>query len=298
MWMNEMEVETAAERNAEHPVLGPATATLAALVEFTNANSDGWAYWPKPGRAAARLQEMIHAAGYRTTDPRYAEPTREAYKMALRPVKAFRTRWEHEHLGLSPAFVIHEPLGEHESAKVWRAEREYARAHELAEQALAQANTLRALAGRAYQALDVARDADRLEQVNRLVEKGVPSNMPEQLAELARYHAGDKVWRLPESRGHDKGFHGLGHAVTVTGLAYRMSGAVLTVVDSQGQHGHEYRPMSVARARELWWILDKDGENLVSGGHRSKSRMIALVGERYDGQGCRVVQGSDFIPEA
>jgi hypothetical protein len=55
LFMNEHEVREAAHRYRAHPTLGPATRTLAALVEWTNCNSDGWPYWPKPCRAARAL---------------------------------------------------------------------------------------------------------------------------------------------------------------------------------------------------------------------------------------------------
>jgi len=77
-----------------HPVLGPAAETLQSLAEWTDRNSDGWAYWPKPVRAAKRLMELIERDG---TNAFYGGPrpdaTVEEYKAALRPVKAFRTRY-------------------------------------------------------------------------------------------------------------------------------------------------------------------------------------------------------------
>jgi hypothetical protein len=63
MFMNEHEIADAAERYRDHPILGPATRTLRNLAEWTNENSDGWPYWSKPIRAAARLQEMITRDG-------------------------------------------------------------------------------------------------------------------------------------------------------------------------------------------------------------------------------------------
>lgn len=92
MWLNRWDVEEAAHRHAAHPVLGPATRTLQALVDWTDANSDGWPYWRKPSNAAARLQALIHGpTGTRPWDDR-PDATPEALKAALKPVKAFRTR--------------------------------------------------------------------------------------------------------------------------------------------------------------------------------------------------------------
>jgi hypothetical protein len=91
-FMNTYEIDDAAARYRAHPVLGPATRTLANLRDAANANSDGWAYWPKPGRAAARLQELIQGDPRSRFDAERADATPERYAAALRPVKAFRTR--------------------------------------------------------------------------------------------------------------------------------------------------------------------------------------------------------------
>lgn len=93
LFMNAYEVAEERARHARHPVLGPATQTLANLVEWTNRNSDGWAYWPKPARAAAKLMALIQGDRPRSRfDEERADATPEALAAALRPVKAFRTR--------------------------------------------------------------------------------------------------------------------------------------------------------------------------------------------------------------
>ena len=56
-------------------------------------NSDGWAYWPKPARAAAKLMELIEGDG--TSEYRYGQredATQRELKAAYRPMKSFRTR--------------------------------------------------------------------------------------------------------------------------------------------------------------------------------------------------------------
>jgi hypothetical protein len=93
-FMSDWEIDEVTEMYAGHPVLGPATRTLAALRDAADANSDGWAYWPKPVRAAARLMELIERDGtyqYKSGIDR-PDATAEELKAALRPVKAFRTR--------------------------------------------------------------------------------------------------------------------------------------------------------------------------------------------------------------
>lgn len=92
-FMNEHEVEDAAYRFEDHEILGPATRTLQNLVDVTNRNSDGWAYWPKPCRAAAKLQELIVRDGtYQYHSGGRPDVTVAEYKRALVPLKAFRTR--------------------------------------------------------------------------------------------------------------------------------------------------------------------------------------------------------------
>lgn len=92
-FMNEYEIDDARRRWADHPILGPATKTLDNLKEAANANSDGWAYWPKPCRAAAKLQELIEGNG--TFEFRHGDRedvTKARLKAAYSPIKAFRTR--------------------------------------------------------------------------------------------------------------------------------------------------------------------------------------------------------------
>jgi len=87
-FMNEWDIQRVVAVYDRHPILGPASKTLESLKNWTNENSDGWAYWPKPCRAAAKLMELLER------DPRYGEAvvTEAEYKAALRPIKAFRTR--------------------------------------------------------------------------------------------------------------------------------------------------------------------------------------------------------------
>ena len=92
-YMNNYDIERALRRYGSHPILGPATRTLANLAEWTNSHSDGWAYWPKPCRAAARLMELIEGDGtYFYAEAIEGNITVREYRKALVPIKAFRTR--------------------------------------------------------------------------------------------------------------------------------------------------------------------------------------------------------------
>lgn len=105
-FMNEFDVHAAQLRWTGHPVLGPAANTLASLMEATNANSDGWPYYTKPIRSAAKLMELIEGNGtWQFFQGKREDATPEKLRAALKPIKSFRTRsgWK---------FEIHEPKGE------------------------------------------------------------------------------------------------------------------------------------------------------------------------------------------
>lgn len=93
LYMNDYDIDDAAERFANHPVLGPATRTLANLRDCVNRSSDGWAYWPSPCRAANKLQVLIQGDGSRQArNGARDDATVEALRSAYRPIRAFRTR--------------------------------------------------------------------------------------------------------------------------------------------------------------------------------------------------------------
>jgi hypothetical protein len=82
-FMNESEIDHAKERHKMHPILGPATELLSDLRDLVNQNSDGWCYWRAPVKAADKLMTMIESS---------ETPTKEAFKKALAPIRAFCTR--------------------------------------------------------------------------------------------------------------------------------------------------------------------------------------------------------------
>lgn len=89
-FMNEWDVGEAVVRfdRPETPNLSQAATVLSNLMEWTNRNSDGWPYWAKPARSAARLMELLESVDrYNPQDVTLAE-----VRKALSPVKAFLTR--------------------------------------------------------------------------------------------------------------------------------------------------------------------------------------------------------------
>lgn len=102
-WMNDDDIERSAHQHRHHQLLGLATRQLVILESWTNSHSDGWCYWPKPARAAARLMELIQGVPfercpncYRVGSHEYMcdrpDVTKAALIKALAPIKAFRTR--------------------------------------------------------------------------------------------------------------------------------------------------------------------------------------------------------------
>ena len=88
MFMNDYDIDDALRATQGDPVLGPAARTLANLRDCANANSDGWASWPKPSRAAAKLIAILE--GVRRNDDK--KVTRGEVRKAYTPIRAFLTR--------------------------------------------------------------------------------------------------------------------------------------------------------------------------------------------------------------
>lgn len=100
-FMNEYEVEDALRTFDPDvtPNRARAAANLARLVEWTNANSDGWPYWAKPARSAAKVMDLLTGDGTWATKERLETEDCTAAELtaALRPVKAMLTRAGAEH---------------------------------------------------------------------------------------------------------------------------------------------------------------------------------------------------------
>ena len=94
IFINEHEIEDAAIRFRQHPVLGPATLFLRNFADEVNRHSDGWPYWSPPVKAAAKLITLINSHLYAGMGayPRLPEPTLADVQKTLAPIKAFMTR--------------------------------------------------------------------------------------------------------------------------------------------------------------------------------------------------------------
>jgi hypothetical protein len=95
-WMNRYDVDEAldhyAHRRPDAVNYGKAAYILAALVAWVDGNSDGWGYWPKPTRAAARLTDRLDGFRRRWIDDDTSDLTDEELRAAVRPVLSFLTR--------------------------------------------------------------------------------------------------------------------------------------------------------------------------------------------------------------
>jgi hypothetical protein len=94
MFMNEYDIEEALRRfdRDDTPNLAHASLSLYRLMRWTNSNSDGWPYWPKPRNAAKRVVEMLETARTQERNGTLRDANDAELKAALRPVKSFLTR--------------------------------------------------------------------------------------------------------------------------------------------------------------------------------------------------------------
>lgn len=94
-FMNEFDLAEAFTRF--NPEQTPNRAALAEavyqLATWANANSDGWAYWPAPARAAAKAMEQIDPTTWADIQRMESEDcTDTEFKAAAAPIKRFLTR--------------------------------------------------------------------------------------------------------------------------------------------------------------------------------------------------------------
>lgn len=110
-YMNDWDLARAAQRFDRNVV--PNRVHLVAVVDrlrqWTNANSDGWAYWPKPARAAAKAFALIESTPYPEYSRRELEDATDAeMKAALAPIKSFMTRHAHLMTDADRAWILGE----------------------------------------------------------------------------------------------------------------------------------------------------------------------------------------------
>jgi hypothetical protein len=94
-FMNDYDIETAQYRFSQGstPNREKVADIVAKLADWADSNSDGWAFWPKPAKAAAKAMDLIDPQTNADYDRMYATDATEAeVKAALSPIKSFLTR--------------------------------------------------------------------------------------------------------------------------------------------------------------------------------------------------------------
>lgn len=94
LFMNEMEIDEAVDRFADHPVLSRATRFLSQFCNEVNTHSDGWPYWSPACKSAAKLITLINDASeaQRRSYPTPPPVTEAQFLATLSPIRAFYTR--------------------------------------------------------------------------------------------------------------------------------------------------------------------------------------------------------------
>lgn len=94
-FMNDYDITFAVRRftRASKPNRLALALVIANLQDATNEVSDGWAYWPKPCRAAAKAMTLVNSTTNAANDEQEATDATDAeVAAAIRPIKSFLTR--------------------------------------------------------------------------------------------------------------------------------------------------------------------------------------------------------------
>lgn len=94
-YMNDFDLRMAQRRFVGRgtPYRSALVFTVEELKDWVDLNSDGWAYWRKPLRAAQRAISLIESTTYEEDNRRAREDiSLEEFKAAIRPIKSFLTR--------------------------------------------------------------------------------------------------------------------------------------------------------------------------------------------------------------
>lgn len=91
MWMNQPEIEWAAQRHHDCPNVRKGVHLLLRLMQAVNEQSDGWPYWKAPSQAADKLMELLHTAG-NLDHGTHGTISAADLRKAITPIKAMVTR--------------------------------------------------------------------------------------------------------------------------------------------------------------------------------------------------------------
>ena len=95
LFMNDYDIDTAQHRfsQGDTPNREKVADALAKLADWADNNSDGWAFWPKPAKSAAKAMELVYPVTNADYDRMYGTDATDAeVTAAFKPIKAFLTR--------------------------------------------------------------------------------------------------------------------------------------------------------------------------------------------------------------
>jgi hypothetical protein len=175
---------------------------------------------------------------------------------------------------------------------LWAAQQAYEDARRIHDQASLREQAVRELMRLAARAVA---EAEQRRQALGVLGELEGQGADERLVTLAT--PGTRMWVIPDYC--PDGYKGYGRPGTSLGMTVPARDG-LVVIKTEG-HDQPYcwlrlnpiAALTLAEARDRWWITF--GGNLVSGGVPDRSRMDALVDEKFPGY--EVQQGKDFIPE-
>jgi hypothetical protein len=119
-WMNQWEIEQAAQCPHACPNVRKGAHLLLRLMQAVNAQSDGWPYWHAPSRAAKKLMELVQSAGnlWHGTDGRV---TAAALRKAVMPIRVMVTRQQKIQAEHGNTFKFDVDAALEESRELWDA---------------------------------------------------------------------------------------------------------------------------------------------------------------------------------
>lgn len=94
-FMNDYDLDQAVSRftRATKPNRLALALVVRNLAEWADNHSDGWAYWPKPARAADKAMALIESRTWAENEAQEAEDITDAQmREAVRPIRSFLTR--------------------------------------------------------------------------------------------------------------------------------------------------------------------------------------------------------------
>ncbi len=90
MWMNQNDIECGYRNRHACPNVAKGFRLLYRLMQAVNDQSDGWAYWQAPGKAAEKLMDLLRTAGNLWYDT-HGTITDAQLKAAITPIRRMVT---------------------------------------------------------------------------------------------------------------------------------------------------------------------------------------------------------------